>query len=78
MNDIPPIRCPILLIQGDKDDVVAPDAVIAWGESRHSQPKVLRFPQAGHFFHGQLGELRAGLEQALQVALGLTGGDAGG
>jgi uncharacterized protein len=46
-----------ILVQGDLDDVVPADKVVAWGESRDPQPQIVRFSQAGHFFHGQLGEL---------------------
>ncbi len=65
MRDLPPILCDWVLVQGEKDDVVPPDAVFAWAESRQPQPKVLRFAEADHFFHGQLGELRVRVEEAL-------------
>jgi alpha/beta superfamily hydrolase len=65
MQDLPPITCPWILVQGEQDDVVPPDAVFAWAETRNPKPIILRFPEAGHFFHGQLGELRARLEEVL-------------
>lgn len=65
MNDIGPITCPWVLVQGDRDDVVPPDAVYAWVETRNPKPTVLRFPDAGHFFHGQLSELRERISEAL-------------
>lgn len=67
MQTLPPITCPWVLVQGELDDVVSPKEVLAWAESRNPQPIILRFPQAGHFFHGQLGELRARIEEALQA-----------
>jgi alpha/beta superfamily hydrolase len=65
MNALPPITCPWVLVQGDMDDVVPPKEVIEWAEARDPRPVILRFPEAGHFFHGQLGELRARLEEVL-------------
>lgn len=50
--------CPWLVIQGEEDEVVPPQAVFAWLETLDPQPKIIRFPKAGHFFHGQLVELR--------------------
>lgn len=41
-----------LIIQGDKDDVVLPEAVLGWAEPA-AQP-VLIVPGAEHFFHGKL------------------------
>lgn len=41
-----------LIIQGDKDDIVSADAVLAWAAPA-SQPIVF-IPGAGHFFHGKL------------------------
>lgn len=65
LDTLPPITCPWILVQGEKDDVVSPQAVFDWVETRDPKPTVIRFPEAGHFFHGQLGELRTQLEQAL-------------
>lgn len=69
MKDLPAILCPWILVQGEKDDVVSADAVFAWAENREPQPIVLRFPEAGHFFHGQLGELKMRLEEAIKLLL---------
>ncbi len=66
MQTLPPITCPWVLVQGELDEVVPPAAVFAWAESRDPKPVILRFPQATHFFHGQLGELRSRLEEALE------------
>ncbi len=41
-----------LIIQGDKDEIVLPDAILAWAAPK-SQPIVL-IPGAEHFFHGKL------------------------
>lgn len=66
MKDLPPITCPWVLVQGERDDVVPPEEVLAWAESRNPKPIIIRFPEAGHFFHGQLGELRTQIEEALK------------
>lgn len=68
MQELAPITCPWVLVQGERDDVVPPEAVFAWAESRTPKPIILRFPEAGHFFHGQLAELRARITEALQQA----------
>jgi alpha/beta superfamily hydrolase len=65
MQNLPPITCPWVLVQGELDDVVPAKDVLAWAESRQPQPTIIRFPQAGHYFHGQLGELRSEIEAAL-------------
>lgn len=62
---LPRVHCPWLVIQGDQDDVVSPQAVYDWIETVHPRPKLVRFPEAGHFFHGQLTELRKRLEEEL-------------
>lgn len=65
MDTLPPVLCDWVLVQGMQDDVVAPDAVIAWAEKRNPAPKIIQFPNAGHFFHGELGALRTQLEEVL-------------
>jgi alpha/beta superfamily hydrolase len=51
--------CPWLIVQGDADDVVAPQAVMSWAAERAPAPAVSVLPGAGHFFHGRLRELQA-------------------
>ena len=65
MDDVSPVVDKWVLVQGEKDDVVAAPQVLAWAESRKPQPDIIRFPEAGHFFHGQLGELRVKIEETL-------------
>lgn len=65
MQELPPILNPWVLVQGDKDDVVPAKDVLAWAEARDPKPVILRFPTAGHFFHGHLTELRAEITAAL-------------
>lgn len=65
MKDLPPIHCQWVLAQGERDDVVAPAAVFEWAEKRDPQPVILRFKDAGHYFHGLLSELRQRVSEAL-------------
>lgn len=60
--DIPPMTCPWLIIQGEQDDVVSPQELYAWADTLDPKPIVVRIPGAGHFFHGQLAELRKAIE----------------
>lgn len=65
MADLAPVTCRWVLAQGEKDDVVSSSAVLAWAESRDPKPVILRFPEAGHFFHGALTELRTRVAEEL-------------
>lgn len=66
MQHLPPIICPWILVQGEKDDVISPQAVLAWAEQREPKPTIIRFPEADHFFHGQLTELRIKIEEVIR------------
>ncbi len=50
--------CPWLIVQGDADDVVPPEAVRSWAQRLSPAPSLKILPGAGHFFHGRLSELR--------------------
>ena len=50
--------CDWLLVQGNADDVVPPDAVLAWAKEQPRQPLLHVMAGAGHFFHGRLHELK--------------------
>ena len=54
----PPPACPWLIVQGDADDVVPPQAVIAWAQTLSPAPQLTVLPGAGHYFHGRINELR--------------------
>jgi len=51
-------ECPWLIVQGDADDVVPAQAVIAWAHTLVPAPELTVLPGAGHFFHGRINELR--------------------
>jgi uncharacterized protein len=50
--------CPWLIVQGDADDVVPPEAVLGWARTLSPAPTLRVLPGAGHFFHGRINELR--------------------
>jgi alpha/beta superfamily hydrolase len=47
-----------MLAQGDADDVVPPDAVLAWAAQQTHRPRLHVLHGAGHFFHGRLHDLK--------------------
>jgi uncharacterized protein len=53
-----PPKCPWLIVQGDADEVVPPQAVLAWSRTLKPAPEVVVLPGAGHFFHGRINDLR--------------------
>lgn len=61
------ISCPWLLIQGEADEVVDAEQVLAWVRSLPEAPSVIRYPQTGHFFHGQISRLRADVSKFLRA-----------
>lgn len=67
-DDLAQVTCPWLLVQGGADDVVSAQEVFAWIETLPHKPEVISMPTAGHFFHGQLLELREQLEKKLTDA----------
>jgi alpha/beta superfamily hydrolase len=50
--------CDWLLLQGDADDVVPPEAVLSWAAGQARKPRLHVLAGAGHFFHGKLHELK--------------------
>ena len=70
LNDLPPLQSPCLVIQGEQDEIVHPNAVYQWVASRDPQPMLIRLPDAGHFFHGQLMVLREKLIEIFHLLVG--------
>jgi hypothetical protein len=64
-SDISPPDCPWLIIQGDRDELVDPRAVQQWAAGFEERVSLTTLPEADHFFHGQLLELRAAVEAFL-------------
>jgi alpha/beta superfamily hydrolase len=53
---MPSVPYNTLLIHGEQDEVVALTDVMEWARPLHLPIVVL--PEAGHFFHGRLNQLR--------------------
>jgi len=51
-------RCPWLVLQGDSDELVDHERVLAWTKSVSPPPEVRLFAGGEHFFHGRLTEMR--------------------
>ncbi|HQT30402.1 MAG TPA: alpha/beta hydrolase [Thiobacillus sp.] len=51
-----PVPPDSVLIYGDADELIPPAAMLHWAEQQQITVKVI--PNAGHFFHGKLSELR--------------------
>jgi alpha/beta superfamily hydrolase len=58
--------CPFTIIQGDADEVVDPQAVIAWASALSPPPRVRVLQGVSHFFHGRLQELRDAVVDAIR------------
>jgi len=52
------MHCPWLLVQGDQDEVISPEAVFEFAEENEDKIKLVRFKDCGHYFHGRLTELK--------------------
>lgn len=55
----------VCVMQGDQDERVFAQGVYDWTAGLQGKVELLRYPEAGHFFHGYLTELKADLTQAL-------------
>lgn len=51
-------RCPWLIVQGDADDLVDVNDVRSWVEAQDPKPDLIVLEGVGHFFHGQLHQLK--------------------
>jgi uncharacterized protein len=52
-------RCPWLLVQGDRDELVDAGEIQRWVATLASPPQLALLAGVDHFFHGRLNELRA-------------------
>ncbi|HEX5353194.1 MAG TPA: alpha/beta fold hydrolase [Rhodanobacteraceae bacterium] len=58
--------CPWLIVQGEEDEVVDPQAVFDWVETLDPAPALVRMPATGHFFHRRLMDLRGVVKNAVR------------
>jgi len=58
-----------LVIQGDADEVVDPEAVYAWVEGLAHPPELVRIPDTSHFFHRKLMDLRGAVKNGIRPHL---------
>ena len=69
---IAPPECPWLVIQGEVDEIVDPAAVYAWIDSLEQlrqPPELVKIPDAGHFFHRRLMDLRGAIKHGVRPYL---------
>lgn len=66
----PAPSCPWIIVMGDADDVVDPQAVFDWvDEFEQPAPLLIKMDGAGHFFHSRLIDLRERLTNAMRYTL---------
>ena len=68
-NSLASPLCPWLIIQGEADEVVDPEAVYAWVAAHPDPPALVRMPETGHFFHRRLMDLRGAIKNGVRSNL---------
>ncbi|RUL74916.1 alpha/beta hydrolase [Dyella choica] len=58
--------CPWLVVMGEEDEIVEPQAVFDWIDSLEPPPELVRMPETGHFFHRRLMDLRGAVKHWAQ------------
>lgn len=58
-------NAPLCVVQGDQDERVIAQGVYDWVAQLQSPAELIRYPEAGHFFHGYLSALKTDLTKAL-------------
>lgn len=61
--------CPWLVVQGEDDEVVDPQAVFDWVGGLSISPQLVRMPETSHFFHRRLMDLRGAIKNAMRPHL---------
>lgn len=56
---------PVCIVQGDKDERVISQGVYDWVSNLQSPADLIRYPEASHFFHGYLSNLKTDLSEIL-------------
>lgn len=71
-STITPPDCPWLVIQGEADEIVDPQAVYAWIDSLkqlRQPPELVKMPDTSHFFHRRLIDLRGVIKHGVKPYL---------
>ena len=68
-KSIVPPTCPWLVVQGEDDEIVDPQAVFAWAATMPRPPEVVRMAGASHFFHRKLIDLRGAVRNGVRTWL---------
>ncbi|RPE80007.1 alpha/beta hydrolase [Vulcaniibacterium tengchongense] len=71
-GEILPPDCPWLVIQGDADEIVDPQAVYDWLDGLaplRRPPELVKMPDTGHFFHRRLMDLRGAIKNGIKAHL---------
>jgi hypothetical protein len=61
--------CPWLVIQGEADEIVDAQAVVAWANAQKPPPDLVLMPETSHFFHRRLMDLRGAIKSAVRPYL---------
>jgi uncharacterized protein len=65
---------PWLVVQGENDEIVDPQAVYDWLEKSKAQPELVRMPDTSHFFHRKLIDLRGAIKNGVKAYLPVVNG----
>jgi uncharacterized protein len=65
---------PWLVIQGENDEVVEPQAVYDWLKKTKAQAELVRMPDTSHFFHRKLIDLRGAIKNGVKAYLPVANG----
>ena len=63
--------CELCVIMGGRDELVIVPGVYAWVDTLDVWVDLLKFPEAGHFFHGELNKVKQRLTEVLVKQLAL-------
>ena len=66
--------CPWLVIQGEADEIVDPQAVYDWLKKTKAQAELVRMTDTSHFFHRKLIDLRGAIKNGVRAYLPATNG----
>lgn len=60
---------PWLVVQGENDEIVDPQAVYDWLDKANAQAELVRMPDTSHFFHRKLIDLRGAIKHGVRQYL---------